>query len=121
MKRQSLLKAQTSGQRSTIEDLKVGKIRQLNTKTEQELTEDVTDKMIRLETQLEKTAQQEAKEGGQLLQGKDASRRSVFMWAKAKQITIEDSEKKDSKPHADTQFKNKNYHHIYDQLYQDEV
>ena len=42
----------------------MGKIRQLNTKTEQELTEDVTDKMIRLETQLEKTAQQEAKEGG---------------------------------------------------------
>ena len=43
------------------------------------------------------------------------------MWAKAKQITIDDTEKKDSKPHADTQFKNKNYHHIYDQLYQDEV
>ena len=77
--------------------------------------------MLRIETQLEKTAQKEAKEGGQLLQGKDASRKSVFMWAKAKQITIDDADKKDSKQSEDTQFRHKNYHHIYDQLYQDEV
>lgn len=71
MKRDSSLNEQSSDKKNLLEYPKLqnlDKLRKMNTKTVKELSDDIEEKVLKLETLMEEQARYDAKTGGKLLQ-----------------------------------------------------